>query len=146
MAAKPGGVSGAACEPPGAAHAVPALGRHRPALEACAPGEHRIRRPEHVASRVIVEECRGQGAAVGLAETPGGTRVGARNGLGHRRQHGKRLLVPADTCRQRQAGQLPLVQRFEHVGRQLALRLDRRRSLAEQWQQGAGPVEPELPG
>ena len=142
VSAEPGRMLRAARELPGPVHAVAAIGRHRGALRAGAPGEHRVRRAEDLAGGFLVEKRRRHRAAERLAETPRGARVGARDDLGHRGEHRNRQLVPSDMRGQRQPEQPAFVKRLDHVGGQLPLRLDRRRPLPEQGSHRARPLGP----
>ncbi len=81
MRAEPGRVPAAGGEGPDAGHPVAALAFDRPDLGAGTPGQHRARIAEDRARHRQVEIGRRHRAAAGLAQAPGGRRIGPGDGL-----------------------------------------------------------------
>ncbi len=125
MRAEPGGVTAAGGERPYPGHPITTVAFDRLDLGAGAPGQHRARIvAEDRARHRQVEIGRRHRAAAGLAETPGGRAVGARDGLDHMEEGDGVGLDPVRRARQQQAEQFRLVQAVEQGRRQPPATLD----------------------
>ena len=129
-AAEPGGVTHPAGEGPAAGHVITAVPRRGVALSG-PPGEDGagVVSPD-LAGDGWVEERGGHGAAVSLAEAPGGAAVDFRDRFDYGHVAGQRHFGAAEAPGQQHAEQPRFVQRVEQGGRQppRALGLVRRRA------------------
>src|SRR6266480_3018695 len=125
MRTKPGGVTAAGRKRPYPRYPITAIAFDRLDPGAGTPGKHRTRiaAEDRVRYRQV-EIGRRHRATAGLAETPGGRTVGARDGLDHMEESDGIGLDPIRRARQQEAEQFRLVQALEQGRRQPPIALD----------------------